>query len=45
MGKYSDGSTVKIHGVRSGFTYITFLDGPHVGITTKVPSSWVKVCE
>ena len=40
-GTYSDGSAVRIIGRRNGFIYITFLDGAHKGITTKVPPSWV----
>lgn len=40
-GTYSDGSRVRIHGHRNGFTYITFLSGPNNGTTVKVPSSWV----
>lgn len=43
MGTYSDGSRVRIEGVRGGFTYITFIDGRYKGTTTKVPSSWVEV--
>lgn len=40
-GTYSDGSIVTILGERGGFIYITFVDGPHRGISTKVPASWV----
>lgn len=44
-GRYSDGSAVVIHGIRNGFTYVTFQDGRNKGITCKVPSSWVDVDE
>lgn len=40
-GTYSDGTAVRIEGYRGGFTYITFLNGPHEGVTTKVPDGWV----
>lgn len=41
-GTYSGGARVRIVGNRHGFAYVTFLDGRHAGITSKVPEPWVQ---
>lgn len=42
-GTYSDGGKVEVIGFSGGFAYITFLEGPCKGVSTKVPEGWVSV--